>query len=116
LTGTVYQISFSPDQNQKLEKCPVSKPRLRIGGPLATISIGRRILTLFHLTAPPNWRESMRQVVFWAVARFIRRDETGATMVEYALMLAFIAAVCVGTVALVGTGTNIGFQSILGSF
>ena len=39
------------------------------------------------------------------------RDEEGATMVEYALMLAFIAAVCVGAVTLLGTSTNSSFSN-----
>jgi pilus assembly protein Flp/PilA len=38
-------------------------------------------------------------------------DEQGATMVEYALMLAFIAAVCVGAVTLLGTNTNSSYSS-----
>lgn len=31
------------------------------------------------------------------------RDENGATMVEYGLMLALIAVVCIGAVTLIGT-------------
>ena len=31
------------------------------------------------------------------------KDEEGATMVEYALMLALIAAVCIGIVTILGT-------------
>jgi pilus assembly protein Flp/PilA len=34
------------------------------------------------------------------------KDQKGATMVEYALMLALIAAVCVGVVTTIGTGAN----------
>jgi pilus assembly protein Flp/PilA len=34
------------------------------------------------------------------------RDDRGATMVEYALMLALIALVCVIAVTLVGSGAN----------
>ena len=34
------------------------------------------------------------------------RDEEGATMIEYALMLALIAIVCFGAVQLVGTNTG----------
>ena len=33
-------------------------------------------------------------------------DEQGVTMVEYALMLAFIAVVCVGAVTALGASTN----------
>jgi len=38
-------------------------------------------------------------------ARFLR-DEDGATMVEYGLMVALIAAVCVGAVTTLGGNLN----------
>ena len=38
------------------------------------------------------------------------KDEEGATMVEYALMLALIAIVCIGVVTAVGTGAQDVFQ------
>ena len=40
---------------------------------------------------------------------FVRRfwrDEDGATLVEYVLLVALIAAVCVGAVTLLGTSAN----------
>jgi Flp pilus assembly pilin Flp len=37
---------------------------------------------------------------------FVRRARRGATMVEYAIMLAFIAVVVVGAVAIIGTRTD----------
>ena len=37
-----------------------------------------------------------------AVARFAR-DEDGATLVEYALLVALIAVVCIAAVTLIGT-------------
>jgi len=40
-----------------------------------------------------------------AFARFLR-DDDGATLVEYVLLVAFLAAVCVGAVTLLGTSTN----------
>ncbi|MGN6652475.1 Flp family type IVb pilin [Trinickia sp.] len=39
-------------------------------------------------------------------------DEDGATMVEYALMLALIAIVCILAVTAIGNGTNGIFNSI----
>ena len=39
-------------------------------------------------------------------------DEEGATMVEYAIMVGFIAAVCVGTVALIGPAVSSCFAPI----
>ncbi len=41
-----------------------------------------------------------------------RRDEEGATMVEYGLMVALIAVVCIAAVTLVGTATQGTFNAI----
>ena len=40
------------------------------------------------------------------------KDEEGATMVEYALMLSLIAVVCIVAVTLIGTNANLIFQAI----
>ncbi len=40
-----------------------------------------------------------------AVSRFLR-DEDGASLVEYVLLIALIAVICVGAVTLLGTNTN----------
>lgn len=45
-----------------------------------------------------------------AHARFLR-DDSGATMVEYAIMLTFIAAVCIALVAAIGGSTGSEFSS-----
>jgi pilus assembly protein Flp/PilA len=50
-----------------------------------------------------------------AAKNFFGRKEEGATMVEYGLMLALIAAVCLAAVALVGTKASAMFTSIAGS-
>lgn len=42
---------------------------------------------------------------FSFVARFLR-DDDGATLVEYVLLVALIGVVCAGAVALLGTSTN----------
>ncbi len=34
------------------------------------------------------------------------KDERGASLVEYALLLALIAVVCIGAITLIGTGAN----------
>jgi len=41
-----------------------------------------------------------------SVVRRFWRDEEGATLVEYVLLVALIAAVCVGAVTLLGTNVN----------
>lgn len=46
--------------------------------------------------------------------KFVRGEE-GATMVEYGLMVALIAVVCVAAVTLVGTSLQGMFTSIAGS-
>jgi len=43
------------------------------------------------------------------------KDECGATMVEYGLMVALIAMVCVVAVALIGTNLSTLFTNIAGS-
>jgi pilus assembly protein Flp/PilA len=43
------------------------------------------------------------------------KDEEGATMPEYALMVALIAVVCIGAVTLLGTSVQGTFNSIAGS-
>jgi pilus assembly protein Flp/PilA len=52
---------------------------------------------------------------FTAAQKFFVRKEEGATMVEYGLMLALIAAVCLVAVALIGTNASTMFNSIAGS-
>ncbi len=46
--------------------------------------------------------------------RFVREEE-GATMVEYGLMVALIAIVCIVAVAAVGTQLNTKFSNVSGS-
>jgi pilus assembly protein Flp/PilA len=43
------------------------------------------------------------------------RDEEGATMVEYGLMIALIAAVCITAVTTIGTKLNTVFTNVGGS-
>ncbi|PPK46674.1 pilus assembly protein Flp/PilA [Trinickia symbiotica] len=40
------------------------------------------------------------------------REEQGATMVEYGLMVALIAIVCIGAVTTIGTNLNLVFSDI----
>jgi pilus assembly protein Flp/PilA len=40
------------------------------------------------------------------------RSEKGATMVEYGLMVALIAAVCIAAVTAIGTGVNAAFEQV----
>jgi pilus assembly protein Flp/PilA len=48
------------------------------------------------------------------VKNFFRRKEEGITMVEYGLMLALIAAVCITAVTLLGKNASSMFNSIAG--
>lgn len=43
------------------------------------------------------------------------RDDSGATMVEYGLMIALIAVVCITAVALIGTRLSTLFNTVAGS-
>ena len=46
-----------------------------------------------------------------AISRFVR-EESGATMVEYGIMVALVAAVAIAVVKVVGSKVNNGFQSV----
>ena len=48
----------------------------------------------------------------WGLFRSRAEEDFGATAVEYALMLAFIAAVVIAGITLLGQGTNAGFQKV----
>ena len=54
------------------------------------------------------------QKMYWSMRRFFHREE-GATMVEYGLMVALIAVVCLAAVTLLGTNINAVFAQIAGS-
>ena len=49
-----------------------------------------------------------------AAAKFIR-EEDGASLAEYGLLLALIAVVCIAAVALVGTKISTMFSTVAGS-
>ncbi|RKP43819.1 Flp family type IVb pilin [Trinickia fusca] len=49
---------------------------------------------------------------FIAQAKRFVRDEEGATMVEYGLMVALIAIVCIGAITTIGTTLNAVFSDI----
>jgi len=54
---------------------------------------------------PIEWYTKMQSML---------KDEKGATMVEYALMVALIAVVCIVAVTAIGTNANAVFSSISG--
>ena len=54
---------------------------------------------------------SVRQLV-----RGFLAEESGATMVEYGIMVALIAAVAIAVVKIVGSKTNNSFESVNGNF
>jgi pilus assembly protein Flp/PilA len=45
------------------------------------------------------------------IQKFLR-DESGATMVEYGIMVALIAAIAIGTVAILGGNVDEAFTSV----
>jgi pilus assembly protein Flp/PilA len=53
--------------------------------------------------------------LFTAVATQFVRDEEGASLAEYGLLLALIAVVCIGAIAVVGTKISGMFNAISGS-
>ncbi len=53
--------------------------------------------------------------LFTAVATQFARDEEGASLAEYGLLLALIAVVCVAAIAVVGTNISKMFSGVSGS-
>ena len=53
----------------------------------------------------PSAHPLLRTAPFFFIARFLR-DEDGATLVEYVLLVALIGVVCAGAVAVLGTSAN----------
>jgi Flp pilus assembly pilin Flp len=51
-----------------------------------------------------------------ALVRMLRDDESAATMVEYAIMVAFIAAVCIAIVAALGNASKGQFSTVNSAF
>jgi pilus assembly protein Flp/PilA len=45
------------------------------------------------------------------VNRFLA-DDSGATMVEYAIMVALIAAICIAVIKVIGTKSNTAFENV----
>jgi pilus assembly protein Flp/PilA len=48
-------------------------------------------------------------------SRFVRRQEEGATLAEYGLLLALIAVVCIAAITVLGTKISSMFTSVAGS-
>ena len=46
------------------------------------------------------------------VLRNFLNDESGATMVEYAIMIALIAAICIAVIKIIGEKTNNAFVNV----
>jgi pilus assembly protein Flp/PilA len=49
------------------------------------------------------------------IKKYVTRQEEGATLAEYGLLLALIAVVCIAAITLVGTKISSMFTSIAGS-
>ena len=46
--------------------------------------------------------------------RFLAREDRGATMVEYGIMVALIAAVAIATIVILGQDVNTAFETVEG--
>lgn len=51
-------------------------------------------------------------VEMYKALRQLKKDEAGVTMVEYGLMAALIAVVCIGAVTLLGTTLSAKFTAV----
>jgi pilus assembly protein Flp/PilA len=54
------------------------------------------------------------QKYYWSIRKLFTRED-GATMVEYGLMVALIAVVCIAAVTLLGTNVKTIFTTVAGS-
>ena len=58
-----------------------------------------------HMTAMRIW-------LWWTETIHAHRDERGASLVEYALLVALIAVVCIIAISFVGTAASTKFSSV----
>ena len=56
--------------------------------------------------------QSLRSMASWFARRVDRASELGASMVEYALLLALIAVICIGAVSALGRSANSKFTDV----
>ena len=54
---------------------------------------------------------NLTQLVCWIQTRF-HRGEDGASLVEYALLVALIAIVCIAAISFVGTSASTKFSNV----
>jgi pilus assembly protein Flp/PilA len=50
-----------------------------------------------------------------AAKKFVSRKEEGASLVEYGLLLALIAVICIAAISLLGTNISTMFSTLAGS-
>ncbi|MGQ0616453.1 MAG: Flp family type IVb pilin [Acidimicrobiia bacterium] len=55
---------------------------------------------------------SMQLAATWLRARFGNDDDRGASLVEYALLVALIAVVCILAITFLGQGASEKFESV----
>lgn len=48
----------------------------------------------------------------FAIVKSLLKDDSGATMVEYGIMVALIAAVCIAVIKVVGNKVNNAFSTV----
>jgi pilus assembly protein Flp/PilA len=71
-----------------------------------------RIRMVAVVTCSENPIRSFEMTRFTNAVRRFANDESGATMVEYAIMVALIAAICIAVVKVIGTKSNTAFQNV----
>lgn len=60
--------------------------------------------------------EALQAVLTAVTARMARADDRGASLVEYALLVALIAVICVVAVTVLGDATSTSFSSTATGF
>jgi pilus assembly protein Flp/PilA len=79
-------------------------------------STGSRVKPIITTTSPKGCQmlEMLQVYVLQLLSRF-RKDEEGATMVEYGIMVGLIACVCIAAVTALGAQVNAIFVAITGA-
>jgi pilus assembly protein Flp/PilA len=78
---------------------------------LCLLSKTHAVLSEQYALKPDFKNKFLRRKTMESIKRFLR-DEEGATMVEYGIMVALIAAVCITIVGTLGTQVNAAFNKV----
>jgi pilus assembly protein Flp/PilA len=113
LASALTNINIAPGLDRQPVDVASSPRRRQTSGEISACVVAERSALLGSFLALFTGERFMTKL-FLVARSFLRRKEEGATMVEYGLMLALIATVCITAVALIGTNASGMFNTIAG--